>query len=79
MSMDLNMTIDGTGTTCPAGASRVVGIELTNLGDASWSSAAAILDNSVVRNLSPCDLAEGIDSEYFGRHDQRKRAPRHRP
>jgi len=64
MSMDLNMTIDGTGTACPAGASRVVGIELTNLGDATWSSAAAIVDNSVVRDLAPCDLADGIDSQY---------------
>jgi parallel beta-helix repeat protein len=61
-----NVTIDGTGSTCPADANRVVGIELTNLGDSTWSSAAATVDNSVVRNLAPCDIADGIDSEYSG-------------
>jgi parallel beta-helix repeat protein len=62
------LTIDGTGSTCPAGANRVVGIELNNigLGDPEWNSSAGTVDANVVRNLNACDLAEGIDSEYSG-------------
>jgi hypothetical protein len=60
--MDLNMTIDGTGTTCPAGASRVVGIELTNLADATWSSAAAIGVESVAQRATRAVSGSGRSS-----------------
>lgn len=57
------LTIDGASAACPTGANRVVGIEVSGVGDATWTGSAGTVDSNVVRRVNGCDLAEGIDSE----------------
>jgi parallel beta-helix repeat protein len=56
-----NLTIDGAGGGCPAGASHTIGIDLYNVGDASFTHTGAYVQNVVVRNqIDGCWLGEGI-------------------
>jgi len=59
-----HLIVDGSGSTCPAGANRTIGIEFYNVGDASWVNAAGFIANDVVRNeVDGCGLGAAIDSE----------------
>src|SRR6266478_9086527 len=56
-----HLIVDGSGSTCPAGANRTIGIEFYNVGDASWVNAAGFIANDVVRNeVDGCGLGAAI-------------------
>jgi parallel beta-helix repeat protein len=59
-----DLTVDGTGGTCVAGANRTVGIEFYNVGTAVDGTSAGKVQNVVVRNQkTPCGIGEGILSD----------------
>jgi len=63
-----NLTVDGTGGTCVAGANRTVGIEFYNVGAANDGTTAGKVQNVVVRNqIDGCGGGEGIlaDTAYI--------------
>jgi parallel beta-helix repeat protein len=65
----MNLAIDGTGAsvTCPpapAKAPHTVGIKVYNVGDPTYPSAGALLQNVIVRHeINGCQTGDGIDSE----------------
>lgn len=60
-----NLTVDGNGANCPAGSNRNVGIGVFNVGTAVDGTAAAKIENVVVRNELNC-FGDGIlaDTSY---------------
>jgi copper-binding protein NosD len=63
-----NLTIDGSGAGCVAGATRVFGIEFSNVGTPVDGTAGGKIQNVVVRNeLDTCTLTDGIeiDNSYI--------------
>jgi len=59
-----DITVDGAGGTCVAGANRTVGVEFYHVGTAVDGTSAAKLQNVVVRNQkTPCGIGEGILSD----------------
>ena len=58
-----NLTIDGNGSNCVAGANRESGIVVTSVGTANDGVLAAKLQNVVVRNQHGCGVGEGIISD----------------
>ena len=57
-----NLTIDGTGAGCVAGANRVFGIEFSNVGTAVDGVTGGTIEDVVVRNLlDTCTLTDGIE------------------
>ena len=61
-----NLTVDGSGGTCPAGSNRNVGIGVFNVGTANDGTAAALIQNVIVRNEQVC-FGDGIlaDTSYI--------------
>lgn len=61
-----DLTVDGTGANCPAGSNRNVGIGVFNVGSPNDGTAAAKIQNVVVRNEQVCS-GDGIlaDTSYI--------------
>jgi hypothetical protein len=63
-----DITIDGTGAGCVAGANRIFSVFFSNVGSPQDGASGAKIQNSVVRNLEDtCTLTDGIEAEnsYF--------------
>jgi parallel beta-helix repeat protein len=58
-----DIAIDGAGGTCAAGANREIGILFTNVGVPIDGTSAGKIQNVAVRNISNCNLGEGIVSD----------------